>query len=121
LDPEELLFLEDEVEPDDFAVLLSEVLPSFLLDELDLAFVELDLEPVADGVVLLLPIPVFDEDDEELPDFDAEPIPLLLSDVLDEEVGVFEVLLLEDRLDDWLEFWSFSVSFIVMISLVYSL
>ncbi|RDV15108.1 hypothetical protein DXT99_10570 [Pontibacter diazotrophicus] len=94
---EVLSLLEEEVLPDgvelvDFPLLVSVVLPSFLEDELDFAFVDDDLDPEAD-VLLLLSL----DADEVEPEGEVEleslfaPNPLVvLPD--DDELGVLDVL-----------------------------
>ncbi|WP_162051732.1 hypothetical protein [Pontibacter pamirensis] len=88
--------MEEEVLPDgvelvDFPLLVSVVLPSFLDDEPALAFVDDDLDPEADVVLLL-----FLDVDEVEPEGEFEleslfaPNPLVLPD--DDEVGVLDVL-----------------------------
>ncbi|WP_460923253.1 hypothetical protein [Pontibacter brevis] len=96
---EPLVVEPDAVDPDDFEVLVSDVLPSFLEEELDLAFVEDDLEPEA----VVLPLLSLDADEVEPVDA-VEPVPLVLPVVLPDvdELGVLDVF--PDEFDDSVEF-----------------
>jgi len=114
---EEVSVSPDEDVPD-WPVVLPEDLLSFLEVEPDLALVVEDL--LVDPVVLLPELLLFGVE-PVLPE--VEELPLVVPDVLPEVVEELGVMLLLDELPDWLEFWSvlwfFSVSFIVLISLVY--
>jgi hypothetical protein len=109
-----LLFFED----DDFPVVEPvDVLPVVVFDVLDLAFVEDDLEVEPDALLSFLEI-----DDESLPEEEVDDdvgllllLPIDVFDDDDDDDGILDDPL--DIFDDWFELWFFSVSFIVVISL----